>query len=93
MDFNDNGPVDVALLTRAGSKNIDKQMQEENNECILTGSLKEDLKVSVTVSGCPKSSTYQVLLILLLDINVVGTRGAHIRYSLIVGYCYVLRLL
>ena len=79
MDFNDNGPVDVALLTRAGSKNIDKQMQEENNECILTGSLKEDSKVSVTVSGCPKSSTYQVLLILLLD-DAIGARGALIRY-------------
>ena len=69
MDFNDNGPVDVALLTRAGSKDIDKQMQQDNNECILTGSLKEDSKVSVTVSGCPKSSTFQVLLVLLLCVE------------------------
>ena len=61
MEFNDNGPVDVALLTRVQSENFDEKMQEEKNECILTGHLEEDANVLVTVSGCPKSTSYQVL--------------------------------
>ena len=60
VDFNDNGPGDVAKLKKSANIYLSKDAEIERNECILTGYLKNDARVPVTVSGCPRSNEFQV---------------------------------
>ena len=60
VDFNDNGPGDVAELEKSANIYLPEDAEIERNECILTGYLKNDARVPVTVSGCPGSNEFQV---------------------------------
>jgi len=62
VDFNDNGPTDVAKLVRKTKKYATQEEQEKKNECILLGYLRHEAKVGVTVSGCPGATTFQVIM-------------------------------
>lgn len=56
IDFNDNGLPDVALLNRDP---IGIEDEEAENECILTGYLRDE-DSPVTVAGCPGSDSFDV---------------------------------
>ena len=60
VDFNDNGPGDVAKLKKNTNIYLSEDAEIERNECILTGYLKNDAKVPVTVGGCPGSNEFHV---------------------------------
>ena len=60
VDFNDNGPGDVAKLKKNTNIYLSEDAEIERNECILTGYLKNDAVVPVTVSGCPGSNEFHV---------------------------------
>jgi len=61
IDFNDNRPKDVALLSRQDIPYAVKD-QDETNECIFSGQLQHDSRVTVTVGGCPGSTTFGVMI-------------------------------
>ena len=58
--FEDNKPDDVAELTRQPVTYITVAEEEEENECVLIGHLREESNVAVAVSGCPGSDTFEV---------------------------------
>ena len=66
VDFNDNGPGDVAILKKNANIYLSEDAEIERNECILTGYLMNDAGVPVTVGGCPGSNEFQVYTIRFL---------------------------
>ena len=60
VSFNDNKPDDVAELTRHPVTYISLEEEEDENECVLSGNLRNESNVEVTVSGCPGSNAFQV---------------------------------
>ena len=58
--FEDNKPDDVAELTRQPVTYISVAEEEEENECVLIGHLREESNVAVAVSGCPGSDSFEV---------------------------------
>ena len=60
MAFNDGKPDDVAELIRKNVTYISVQEEEEENECFLSGILREDSNVAVAVIGCPGSDNFEV---------------------------------
>ena len=58
--FYDNKPDDVAELTRQPVEYISVEEEEQDNECLLTGYLRDESNVAVAVVGCPGSDTFEV---------------------------------
>lgn len=61
IDFNDGGLPDVAQLIR-NRNDLPQDLEDSNNECILSGYLRDENDVHVTVSGCFGSDTFQVMI-------------------------------
>ena len=61
VDFNDDVPNDVAILTRKQRMYMSKEDEDNHNGCILSGHLHDEPLAAVTVSGCPGSGTFQVI--------------------------------
>ena len=59
IEFNDGGLPDMAILNR-NPLGISDEAEEAENECILTGFLRDEDDVPVTVAGCPGSDTFDV---------------------------------
>ena len=70
MAFEDNKPDDVAELTRQPVTYISVAEEEEENECVLIGHLREESNVAVAVSGCPGSDSFEVHLILHINCSI-----------------------
>ena len=54
VDFHDGNEPDVAIL-------FPKIYDGEEEPCILSGSLRDELDVDVSVNGCPSSETFSVI--------------------------------
>merc|ERR1711990_102564 len=62
VEFNDGLLPDVAMLTKVVNPDLDPEEEEKNNECILTGWMRDEDNIDVTVSGCPGADSYQVIM-------------------------------
>ena len=60
VDCHDGGKSDVAILERIHSHFGNDEDDEANNECMLTGYLRDDSSVPVRVLGCPGHDSFQV---------------------------------
>ena len=60
VSFDDNKPDDVAELTREPVTFISVEEEEEENECVLTGHLRDESNATVAINGCPGSDNYEV---------------------------------
>jgi len=63
VDFNDNGPADVAQLIQNPNSYLSQEEENTENECVLSGFLRDDAKAPVTVSGCPGAESFQVIIL------------------------------
>jgi len=62
VEFNDGLLPDVAMLTKEINPDMDPEEEEKNNECILTGWMRDEDDIDVTVSGCPGADSFQVIM-------------------------------
>ena len=69
IDFNDGGLPDVAQLNR-NHNGLPQDEEDSNNECILSGYLRDEDDIPVTVSGCFGSNTFQVMIYLSAPNNL-----------------------
>ena len=63
IGFPDEGPDDIAILKPSipilSSDALDDQ-DDEKVDCIFHGHLRDENNVAVSLSGCPKSDTFEV---------------------------------
>lgn len=63
ITFPDGGPKDVAILKRINPIPDEDEEEQGVDDCIFSGSLKNESNVMVSLNGCPLAKTFEVCII------------------------------